>query len=121
RATGKTTGRIVDIAADILVDYNFGTFRFINQVLIEGDDGDFAADGDSGAVVFCSSPEDPAPVPVAMVFAPAGKLTAACPMWAVIKFLEAELEKKLTFSNTGQTEPPSTQSSVKKPVPTKKY
>ena len=87
KGSGLTYGTIVDISADILVDYSFGGFHFTSQVLIQGDnDRDFASDGDSGAIVLADVEK---PYAVAMVFAPAGKYTAACPMEEVKKSLLA--------------------------------
>ena len=87
KGSGLTYGTIVDISADILVDYSFGGFHFTSQVLIQGDnDRDFASDGDSGAIVLADVEK---PYAVAMVFAPAGKYTAACPIEEVKKSLLA--------------------------------
>lgn len=100
KTTGATNGRIVDTAADILVEYSFGTYRFENQVLIDGGkDYPFAADGDSGAVVFSVPESDghtPAdkPFPVAIVIAPVGRLTAACPLAPALAVLEQTLNVK---------------------------
>jgi hypothetical protein len=90
KSTGLTYGTIVDTSADILVDYSFGVFHFTDQVLIEGDQQqEFAADGDSGSVVLTDTD---APVAVAMVLAPAGRLTAACSMPLVKERLIAVLK-----------------------------
>ena len=90
KTTGRKTGTIVDVDATILVDYSFGTFRFVDQVLIEGETEDFAGDGDSGAVVVTR--KDGKHVAVAMVFAPMGKFTAACPLDVVLQDLGEELK-----------------------------
>jgi hypothetical protein len=95
KASGKTYGEIVDVCADIIVDYSFGTFRFKNQVLIRGFGGDFAAQGDSGAVVLLEEPGQPVSM-VAMVFAPIGRFTAACPMKAVFDSLTMVFGGKAT-------------------------
>ena len=45
-------GAIVDLSADFLIDYSFGTFQFERQLLIERRGGGaFADDGDSGSLV----------------------------------------------------------------------
>ncbi len=83
RMTGRTAGTIVDVDADFFVDYSFGTFHFVDQVLIEGKDGkEFAKDGDSGAVVVDVQDRDKQAA--AMVFASAGKFTLACPLTEVV-------------------------------------
>ena len=89
KTSGLTFGRIVDVQADILVDYSFGVFRFRDQVLIEGENGrEFALDGDSGAVVLTAEND---PKAVAMVFAPAGRYTAANSMPVVLHTLKMRL------------------------------
>ena len=90
--TGKTRGTIVDVDADFYVDYSFGTFRFTNQVVIDGQgsngQGDvFATDGDSGSIVFTDTDEMQA---IGMVFAEAGRFAVACPLTEVFNQLEQE-------------------------------
>ena len=86
--TGVTSGVIVDTAADVSVDYSFGTFRFNDQILIGGGKNEFAWDGDSGSIV-----TDMQGHPLAMVFAEAGQYAVACPLSTVFK----EFEKLPTF------------------------
>src|SRR5205807_610420 len=40
--TGLITGTVVDVNADFYIEHSFGTFLFTNQVVIEGDDDNFA-------------------------------------------------------------------------------
>jgi hypothetical protein len=92
--TGKTYGSIVDIDADFYVDYSFGTFRFTNQVVIDGESNKnendvFATDGDSGSIVFTDTDQDEMQA-VAMVFAEAGRFAVACRLTAVLEELEQE-------------------------------
>jgi hypothetical protein len=94
--TGRTKGTIVDILADVSVDYSFGTFRFNDQILIEGEDGqEFAWDGDSGSIVI----DMESGYPTAMVFAEAGKFAVACPLSRVF----GELEKLPAFKGKADT------------------
>lgn len=51
RTTGYTRGHVVDIAADVNVGYDFGTARFIDQILVVGDAGSFSDAGDSGSLI----------------------------------------------------------------------
>ena len=93
-ATGTTNGVIVDIDADLYVDYSFGTFRFINQVVIDGQsagnpDDIFATDGDSGSIVFTETEPNRLQA-LAMVFAEAGRFAVACPLIQVFSQLEKE-------------------------------
>lgn len=51
RTTAYTTGKVIDIAADVNVQYDFGVARFVDQIVIKGDDGAFSDSGDSGSLV----------------------------------------------------------------------
>jgi hypothetical protein len=92
-ASGTTHGIIVDTHADVSVDYSFGTFRFNDQILIKGivDNGqqtEFAVDGDSGAIVV-----DSAGAAIGMVFAEAGEYAVACPLTKVFRKLGETLNQ----------------------------
>ncbi|MGH9674272.1 MAG: hypothetical protein ACRD44_13910 [Bryobacteraceae bacterium] len=102
----RPTGRIVDVNADIFVDFSFGTFLFTNQVLVEGfgafagegeqdpftgqDAKDFAREGDSGSIIVDTDRKRA----VGMVFAGTGRFTAACPLPVVIEALSKRLRLK---------------------------
>jgi hypothetical protein len=88
--TDTTEGAIVDFNADLYVDYSFGTFRFINQVVIESGakEREFATRGDSGSIVL-----DKENQPVAMVFAASGSFAVACPLSEVLRLLQDEIQK----------------------------
>lgn len=88
-ATGITHGTIADVAADLDVDYDFGTYRFVDQIVIEGDKDEFATAGDSGSIIV--EEESPQP-PVGMVFAASGKYAIACPLSEVLKSLLLQLQ-----------------------------
>jgi len=51
RTTGYTKGQVVDIAADVNVGYDFGTARFVDEVIVIGDSGSFSDAGDSGSLI----------------------------------------------------------------------
>jgi hypothetical protein len=52
RTTGYRRGQVVDIAADVNVGYDFGTARFVDQMVIVGDGGQSFSDaGDSGSLI----------------------------------------------------------------------
>ncbi len=52
RTTGYTTGHVVDVAADVNVGYDFGTARFVDQIIVVGDAGaSFSNAGDSGSLI----------------------------------------------------------------------
>ena len=51
RTTGYTRGRIIDVAADVNITYDFGVARFVDQIVIVGDAGSFSDAGDSGSLI----------------------------------------------------------------------
>jgi hypothetical protein len=51
RTTGYTRGQVVDVAADVNVGYDFGTARFVDQIIVIGDAGAFSDSGDSGSLI----------------------------------------------------------------------
>jgi len=51
RTTGYTRGKVIDIAADVNVTYDFGVARFMNQIIIVGSGGSFSDAGDSGSLI----------------------------------------------------------------------
>lgn len=51
RTTGYTRGSIIDVSADVNIAYDFGTARFVDQILIVGDSGSFSDAGDSGSLI----------------------------------------------------------------------
>jgi hypothetical protein len=105
--TGHTTGTIVDVDADLFIDYSFGTFRFDHQVMIDGGYDDlqkldkvFATAGDSGSAVLYKMQ------PTALIYAASGRFAVACPLRTrhpdrdqdgVLDLLEKQLKKPLTF------------------------
>jgi hypothetical protein len=95
KATGKTKGIIVDNEVDLLVEYSFGSFRFVDQVLIQGDGGSFADDGDSGSVAITDKEPRAA---TALIFAPLGEYTAAAPLPRVVKVLNGRLGLNLVLA-----------------------
>ena len=70
----EQAGTIVDISADLFVDYSFGPFLL---------NGAFARQGDSAAIVVDNSTDRA----VAIVFATAGKFTAVCPLQRALELL----------------------------------
>jgi hypothetical protein len=87
-ATERTYGNIVDIDADLNIDYSFGTFRFDHQVIIESgkDNEPFATAGDSGSIVVDTSTNRA----VAMIFAASGRFAVACPLQKVLDRFKEE-------------------------------
>lgn len=92
--TGLTHGTIVDLNADLFVQYRFGAFLLRDQIIIDGGDGnDFAADGDSGTVVVNAEHQA-----VGLVFAEAGRFAVACPLADVFEQLSALVGSTLVLA-----------------------
>ena len=51
RTTGYTRGHVIDVAADVNVSYDFGTARFVDQIVIVSESGSFSDAGDSGSLI----------------------------------------------------------------------
>ena len=52
RTTGYRRGHVTDVAADVNVGYDFGTARFVDQIIVVGDGGlAFSDSGDSGSLI----------------------------------------------------------------------
>jgi hypothetical protein len=83
-ATGLTYGTVVDVHADLYVTFSFGTFRFENQVVIDGGatNDAFATPGDSGALLADTSAK---PKALGMIYAASGRFAVACPLEAALK------------------------------------
>lgn len=85
RTTGHTTGRVVGIGATVHVGYDHGTAKFIRQVIIEGDSGQFSGPGDSGSLI-CDMQNRP----VGLLFAGGGGQTIANVVEQVVEHLRLE-------------------------------
>jgi hypothetical protein len=87
--TQLTEGTIVDIDAELYVEYSFGTFRFGRQVIIDAGKGkEFAAQGDSGSLVVDSTAQQA----TGLLFAASGRYAIACPMSEVLRRLGLTLD-----------------------------
>jgi len=100
--TGHTKGTVVDVDADLYIDYSFGTYRFDHQVMIDGGYDDlnnaFANAGDSGSIAVGSETQQP----TALIFAASGRFAVACPLRTesgngVLDLLEGQLKRRLHF------------------------
>jgi hypothetical protein len=78
RTTGQTTGVVSGINATINVNYNTGTARFVDQVLIT--DGRFSQGGDSGSLVVTRSSGGDDRRPMGLLFAGSNTHTIANPI-----------------------------------------
>jgi hypothetical protein len=88
RTTGFTTGAVVDISADINVGYDFGTARFVDQIVVIGDNNKpFSASGDSGSLIVTR----PGKRATALLFAGSTSHTIANPIQEVLSALGVTL------------------------------
>jgi Peptidase family S64 len=65
RTTSYTTGKIMDVSANVKVKYDLGVLTFADQIVIVGDDGTFSQGGDSGSLIV----DREAKAPVGLLFA----------------------------------------------------
>jgi hypothetical protein len=94
----KATGVITGVNVHMRIDYRFGTYDFDDLVLIEGDYGQFAVPGDSGALVVDQATKKA----TALVIGGSSKYTIACPIATAFRELEAQLAKQ----NAEKSPPP---------------
>ncbi len=90
RTTGLTTGLVSGLNATITVNYNTGTARFIDQILIT--DGRFSQGGDSGSLVVTQSNGRDDRRPVGLLFAGSNTHTIANPIDVVLDLFSVEID-----------------------------
>jgi len=90
RTTGLTTGLVSGINGTINVNYNTGTARFVDQILIS--DGRFSQGGDSGSLVVTQSSGRNDRRPVGLLFAGSNTHTIANPIDLVLDRFEAKID-----------------------------
>ncbi len=83
RTTGLTTGTVTGVNATINVNYNNGTVRFVDQILIS--DGNFSQGGDSGSLVVSNASGGDDRKPVGLLFAGSNTHTIANPIDLVLE------------------------------------
>lgn len=81
RTTGLTTGRVTGVNATVVVGYDKGQARFVNQVVVQGSGGAFSAGGDSGSLIVTQSGN----LPVALLFAGSSSSTIGNPIDLVLR------------------------------------
>jgi hypothetical protein len=107
RTTCRTFATVSGIDASIMVGYpgscrsGSGTALFINQILIDDDDGPFSAGGDSGSLVVT---DEECPRAVGLLFAGGGTLTVANPIGSVLTRFKKKMVGGCT-APTGGVEP----------------
>lgn len=83
RTTGLTQGTVNAINATVLIRYDKGTARFVNQIVVKGNNGiAFSMGGDSGSLIVTSDGNHP----VALLFAGSSTSTIGNPIGAVLTY-----------------------------------
>ncbi len=90
RTTGLTRGLVSGLNATITVNYNTGTARFVDQILIT--DGRFSQGGDSGSLVVTRSSSGNDRRPVGLLFAGSNTHTIANPIDVVLDLFSVEID-----------------------------
>jgi hypothetical protein len=79
RTTGLTEGTVTAINATVVIRYDKGRARFINQIVVQGS-GSFSEGGDSGSLIVTSDQNKP----VALLFAGSSSTTIGNPIQNVL-------------------------------------
>jgi hypothetical protein len=80
RTTGLTQGTVTAVNATVIIKYDKGQARFINQIVVQGNGSAFSAGGDSGSLIVTSAGNHP----VALLFAGSSSSTIGNPIQAVL-------------------------------------
>lgn len=97
RTTGLTKGMITGINAVVIINYDSGRARFVDQIVVEGTGGSFSAGGDSGSLIV----EDVTNKPVALLFAGNSSVTIGNPIDKVLSQLADQLGEGVTLDIDG--------------------
>lgn len=79
RTTGLTEGTVTGINAAVIIKYDKGSARFVQQIVVQGS-GSFSAGGDSGSLIVTSNGNHP----VALLFAGSSSTTIGNPIDMVL-------------------------------------
>ena len=88
RTTRLTNGKVTGINATVMITYDIGQTRFVNQIIIKGSRGSFSAGGDSGSLIVTKSGNKP----VALLFAGSSSVTIGNPIDAVLSALGVTID-----------------------------
>ena len=87
RTSLHTVGKIVDIAADVIIRYGDRAAQFVDQLAMTGADGLFSTQGDSGSLVIDADSMRP----VGLLFAGGGNQSFANPIKLVLARFHASI------------------------------
>ena len=82
RTTGLTKGTVSGINATVIIKYDKGRARFVEQIVVQGNGSSFSLGGDSGSLIVT----DPGKRPVALLFAGSSSTTIGNPIQEVLSF-----------------------------------
>ena len=88
RTTGLTSGTVTGINATVIIKYDAGRARFVNQIIFEGSGGSMSASGDSGSLIVSQGSNDP----VALLFAGSDTVTIGNPIGLVLAALGVTID-----------------------------
>jgi hypothetical protein len=88
RTTNLTKGKVSGVNATVLISYDSGQARFVQQVVIKGSKGRFSAGGDSGSLIVTENGSNP----VALLFAGGQTTTIGNPIGLVLDALGVEID-----------------------------
>ena len=90
RTTGLTTGSVTGVNATVIISYDAGQARFVNQIVVTGTNGSaFSDGGDSGSLIVTN---DGSANPVALLFAGSPSTTIGNPIGDVLKTFNVHIQ-----------------------------
>jgi hypothetical protein len=90
RTTGLTTGTVTGLNATVIISYDTGQARFVQQLVIQPPKGkSFSGSGDSGSLIVTPSPGN---FPVGLLFAGSSSSTIANPIDLVLDALGVTID-----------------------------
>ena len=89
RTTDLTRGKVTGLNATVVIRYDKGQARFVNQIVVQGAGGAFSAAGDSGSLIVT---DDANNAPVALLFAGSSSTTIGNPIQAVLDAFGVEID-----------------------------
>ena len=90
RTTGLTTGSVSGVNATVIISYDTGQARFVNQIVVRGANGNaFSDGGDSGSLIVTNEGNDN---PVALLFAGSPSTTIGNPIGVVLGAFNVQIQ-----------------------------
>jgi hypothetical protein len=86
-----TTGTITGLNATVVISYDTGQARFVQQIVVQGTSGAFSGAGDSGSLIVDNIGAS-YPHPVALLFAGSSSVTIGNPISLVLNALHVSVD-----------------------------